>query len=33
MSDQTITDTFTWQHTTFTRDSRPCSRRDLNPHS
>ena len=32
-TDQPIAETYTWQHTTVTRDRRPCPRRDLNPPS
>jgi len=30
-SDQPVTETCAWQHTTFTRDRHPCSRWDSNP--
>jgi len=32
-SDQLVTETSTWQHTTPTTDKHPCSRWDLNPWS
>jgi len=33
MSDQSITETSTWQHATFTTDKHPCPRWDSNPQS
>jgi len=33
MSDQLVTQTSTWQHTTLTTDRHPCSRWDWKPHS
>ena len=33
MSDQLITETSHWQHTTFTTDKHPCPWQDLNPQS
>jgi len=30
-SDHSDAETYTWQHTTLTRDRPPCPRRDLNP--
>ena len=33
MRDQPHAETSTWQHTTLTRETRPCPRRDLNPQS
>jgi hypothetical protein len=32
-SDQLVAETSTWQYITFTRNRRPCPRRDLNPQS
>jgi len=32
-SDQTVAETSTWQHTTFTMDRLPCPQRDSNPQS
>jgi hypothetical protein len=32
-SDQLITETSTWQHTTLTTDRHPCPCRNLNPQS
>ena len=32
-SDRPVAETFTWQHTTLTRDRHPCPRRDSNPQS
>jgi hypothetical protein len=32
-SDQPVAETSTWQHTTITRNRRPCTRRDSNSHS
>jgi len=29
--DQPVTEACTWQHTTFTTDRHPCTRRDSNP--
>ena len=31
--DRPVTETTTWQHTTFSRDKHPCPRRDSNPQS
>jgi hypothetical protein len=33
MSDRPVAGTSTWQHTAFTRDKHPCSRRDSKPQS
>jgi len=33
MSDQPVTQTSTWQHTTLTRDRHPFPQRDSNPQS
>jgi len=33
MSDQSVAETSTWQHTTLTTDKHPCPRWDSNPKS